>query len=130
MTTRSAHGEISCAARGAVRTGEVERAQVRGEARGLAQPVGDEAGGADDERGARLLGGRAQPRAEGERLERLAEAHVVGETQAVPAASARGRPAISTPGHLVGTQLRDERGIEVRADVGRRLFRGIVAAGP
>ena len=33
----------------AIGAGEVERAQMRGEAGGLAEPVGDEAGGADDE---------------------------------------------------------------------------------
>ena len=67
--------------------------QVRGEPRGLGGPVGHHAGRGDDqERAARriLLPGVTD---QGEALQRLAQAHVVGEDSAQPVLPEKGQPA-------------------------------------
>ena len=115
-----------------------EQAQPRREAAGLLGPVLDEGGGADDERRhpARSLV-EALQRDPGERLDGLAEAHLVGEDASGAAALEGAQPGDA--GALVGAQRRAQglgdgggvvrggrAGRVERADaLGPRLGRGI-----
>ncbi len=72
--------------------------EVRREAFGLAPPVVQHRGGADDERRLRVLPVPVlEPRQPGQRLQGLAQAHVVGEDAAEPDAGSGGRGNRSRP---------------------------------
>ena len=102
---------------GAVVDGDGE---ARREARGLLDPVLDDGGGADEERRADRLARLARRQEGREELDRLAEAHVVGEAAAEPAREEEAEPGDALL--LVGAQAAQEG---LRRDEGR-LLRGRV----
>ena len=85
-----------------------EHAQVGGEAFGLVQPVGDQAGRHDHQCRAGQAPGLLLQQHEGEGLQRLAQAHVVGEDAAGADFAQRLHPAQALV--LVGAQLGVEAG--------------------
>ncbi len=118
--------------RRAVGAGEVQRPQVGREFRGFAQPVGDERGGADDEHSLRRRSIRCpEPGRKGQRLQRLAETHIVREKAVEILRGQPGQPLHAL--HLVGTQLRRQLFVQAGTHLGalghRRGARGAEALG-
>ena len=77
-------------------------AKLRGEARGLPDPVLGDGRRADEKGRADALSGVARGEKRGEELDRLAETHVVGETGAEAAREQETQP--SDAAHLIGAQ--------------------------
>ena len=101
---------------GAVVDGDGE---ARRESRGFLDPVLDDGGRADQERGADRLARLARRQEGGQELDRLAEPHVVGEAGAEPARQEEAEPGDSLL--LVGAKAAQQRR---RRDEGR-VLRGL-----
>ncbi len=97
-----------------LRLTHADHPEVRGEARSLEAPVVDDTRRCHDEERANVRIALNGATDQGQRLERLAEAHVVGEDPAEAVVLEEREPAVA--GTLVGPQLRDE----TRGQVGLR----------
>ena len=102
---------------GAIRTGQIEGAQVGRESLRFAQPILDQARRAHDQ-GSPILRSRTKKCAKRQRLQRLAESHVVGQQSREILLGETREPfdALS----LIRSKLRPQCGIERAFDIRRR----------